>query len=107
MKEILEQAERAKAASLVLANASAEQRNRFLSLLSKTLVDQQGKVVEANRKDLAQAKAAGRNSAYLDRLGLSEAGIRKMADSLSAVRELPDPLDRLLWETKRPNGLLI
>lgn len=106
-QEILEQAKGAKAASLVLANASAEQRNRFLSLLSKTLINRQKKVIEANREDLKQAKAAGRNSAYLDRLGISKTGIRKMADSLSAVRELPDPLDRLLWETKRPNGLLI
>ena len=106
-QEILEQAKGAKAASLVLADTSAEQRNRFLSLLSKTLIARQGKVVEANREDLKQAKAAGRNSAYLDRLELLEAGIRTMADSLSAVRELPDPLNRLLWETKRPNGLLI
>jgi len=106
-REILEQAKAAKAASLVLANASAEQRNRLLLLLSKTLIDQQGKVVEANREDLAQAKAAGRNSAYLDRLGFFEADIRKTADALSAVRELPDPLNRLLSENKRPNGLLV
>ena len=107
MKEILEQAKRAKAASLVLANTSAEERNRFLSLLGKTLIDRRGKVVGANQADLKRAKAAGRNSVYLDRLGLSGAGIRKMADSLSAVRELPDPLNRALLETKRPNGLLI
>ena len=106
-QEILEQAKGAKAASLVLANTSIEQRNRFLSLLNKTLIDRWEKVVEANQRDLAQAKATSRNSAYLDRLGISKAGIRKMADSLSAVRELPDPLNRLLWETKRPNGFLI
>jgi len=107
MTEILEQAKRAKTASLVLANASAEQRNRFLSLLSKTLIARREKVVEANQEDLKRAKAAGRNSAYLDRLGLPEAGIRKIADSLFAVRELPNPLNRLLWETERPNGLRI
>ena len=106
-QEILEQAKKAKTASFALANASAEQRNRFLSLLSKNLIERQEKVVEANQKDLAQAKASGRNSAYLERLGISKAGIRKMAASLFAVRELPDPLNRLLWETKRPNGLLI
>ncbi|MFH2068823.1 MAG: glutamate-5-semialdehyde dehydrogenase [Candidatus Omnitrophota bacterium] len=106
-QEILEQAKEAKAASFVLASVSAEQRNRFLSLLSKALIVRQKKVVEANREDLKRAKTAGRNSAYLDRLGFSEAGIRKTADSLSAVRELPDPLNRLLWETERPNGLLI
>lgn len=107
MKTILEQAKGAKEASLVLANTPAEQRNRFIFLLSKTLVDQQERIVEANQRDLAQAKAAGRNSAYLDRLSLSGAGIRKMADSLSAVRGLPDPLNRVLWETRRPNGLLV
>ncbi len=106
-REILEQVRRAKAASLVLANASAKERNRFLSFLSKALIDRRGKVIGANQADLKRAKAAGRNSAYLDRLGLSEAGIRKMADSLSAVRNLPDPLNRVLLETKRPNGLLI
>ena len=77
MKEILKQAKGARAASLILANASAEQRNRFLSLLGKTLIDQQGKVIEANQKDLAQAKADGKNSAYLDRLGLSAAGSQR------------------------------
>ncbi len=90
-----------------MANASAEQRNKFLSLLSKTLADHREKVIEANREDLKAAKAAGRNNAYLDRLALSEGRIRKMADSLSAVIELPDPLNRLLWETRRPNGLLV
>ena len=107
MNTIREQAKRAKAAGLVLANVSAERRNRFLFLLGETLVARQEKVIEANREDLTQAKADGRNSAYLDRLGLPETGIRKMADSLSAVRALPDPLNRLLWETKRPNGLFI
>jgi glutamate-5-semialdehyde dehydrogenase len=43
----------------------------------------------------------------LDRLALSPTRIEAMAEGVHQVADLPDPLGRLLSETRRPNGLLI
>ena len=107
MEEILQQAKGARAASLILSTASLEKRNRCLSLLAEEVLREKEEIVRENQKDLDSARQAGRRGSYLDRLGLMEAGIKRLADSLVSVKDLPDPLSRTIWETKRPNGLFI
>ncbi|MFH0797097.1 MAG: glutamate-5-semialdehyde dehydrogenase [Candidatus Omnitrophota bacterium] len=106
-KKILEQVKSAKANSLFLANTATQQRSQVLSLLKEEILRNKERIAEVNRKDVVLAKEAGRSSAYLDRLALSEKRILRMAESLSAVESLPDPLNKILWETTRPNGLLV
>ncbi len=43
----------------------------------------------------------------LDRLALSEARIRDMAEGIRQVADLPDPVGKVLRRVERPNGLVI
>src|SRR5207249_41678 len=64
-------------------------------------------VLEANRRDLSAAEELGLSSALLDRLKLTPARFRSMADGLRAVAALPDPVGRILDSSVRPNGLQV
>ncbi len=107
MKEIQEQAKATRTASRVLAVAPLERRNHCLSLLAEKVLNEKEGIIRENQKEVDLARKAGRSGAYLDRLTLTEARINRMAHSLIAVKDLPDPLNRTLWKTRRPNGLLI
>lgn len=64
-------------------------------------------ILEANEKDLAAARQKGLSPALIDRLKLNPERIEGMAKGLEVVRDLPDPVGRILWETTRPNGMNI
>jgi glutamate-5-semialdehyde dehydrogenase len=51
--------------------------------------------------------AQGGSAAFRDRLALTPTRVEGMARGLEAVAELPDPLDRVLADWTRPNGLRI
>ena len=93
---------RARAAAGVLATAPAAQRNRALTEAAGRIRAHAGAIGAANAADL-EASDAG--AAFRDRLTLTPARIEAMAAGLDEVAALPDPLDRVLAEWTRPNGL--
>jgi glutamate-5-semialdehyde dehydrogenase len=99
--------ERARAAARALALAPAQQKNRALAAMAKSIRIAQAEILAANAKDIADAKAAGATAAFLDRLALNEAGVAAMADGLDVVRELADPVGTILDSWTRPNGMTI
>jgi glutamate-5-semialdehyde dehydrogenase len=100
-------AEAARAASLRLAVASTEAKNRALLTLAATIESSIPALLAANAKDLDAGRAAGLSAALLDRLTLNEARIRQMAQGVREVVALPDPVGAELERTVRPNGLVI
>src|ERR1700739_1702239 len=63
---------------------------------------------EARAASHALALGSARGTvASRDRLALTEARVDAMAAGLAAVAALPDPLDRVLADWTRPNGLRI
>lgn len=98
-------AQRAKAASRVLAVATTAQKNRALELLAAGLRARTADILEANAKDLADAKAAGKNAAFLDRLLLDPARVEAMAKAVEAIAALEDPVGEVTASWRRPNGL--
>jgi glutamate-5-semialdehyde dehydrogenase len=98
-------AQRAKAASRVLAVATTAQKNRALELLAAGLRAGTADILEANAKDLADAKAAGKNAAFLDRLLLDPARVEAMAKAVEAIAALEDPVGEVTASWRRPNGL--
>ncbi|MBL8923742.1 MAG: glutamate-5-semialdehyde dehydrogenase [Myxococcaceae bacterium] len=98
-------AQRAKAASRVLAVATTAQKNRALELLARELRAHVADLVEANAKDLADAKAAGKNAAFLDRLLLDPARVEAMAKAVESIVALEDPVGEVTESWRRPNGL--
>ena len=97
-------AQAARDAAHVLARSSAAQRNDALHAMAAALRARTPDLLAANAADLA---ATTGSNAFRDRLALTEARVEAMAKGLEDVAALPDPLDRILADWTRPNGLRI
>ena len=102
-KEILKEAKAAKSA---LSSLSAEEKNEALLKMAESLVLSCDKILEENKKDLADAKGKI-SDVMLDRLALSKERIEGMSNGIKEVVLLPDPVGRVLERVERPNGLII
>jgi glutamate-5-semialdehyde dehydrogenase len=100
-------AQRARAASLVLATTPPEQKNVALTRLAELIESSHEAVLAANAKDLAAAESNGLGKAQIERLTLNPSRLAQLAESVRQVVALPDPVGELLDETTRPNGLRI
>lgn len=103
--EVRTKAARAKQAARKLAVLSAQAKNEALSALADALVEREEEILRANAEDLAAAEARGIGSALLDRLKLTPDRVRKMAQGVREVVELPDPVGTVVRAWRRPNGL--
>ena len=64
-------------------------------------------ILEANAIDVANGEEAGLSPAMMDRLKLTPARIKAMADGISEIAALKDPVGEVIAEWDRPNGLHI
>src|SRR5712692_3639503 len=85
-----ELAVRARAAARTLALASPEQKNRALDAMERAIRANASAILAANAEDVAEVRAAGTTSAFIDRLTLTQARIDAMADGVAIVREIAD-----------------
>jgi glutamate-5-semialdehyde dehydrogenase len=100
-------AARAKQASHDLANLSSGVKNQALIEMAERLELNQTWLVEENQKDLQAGTKAGLSLPMMDRLRLTPAVIRGMAEGLREVANLPDPVGEVVKMWKRPNGLKV
>ena len=95
---------KAKALSAAAAPLDTSVKNRAIGIMADELENSAAEILKANAKDVKNA--SGKISdVMLDRLRLDSARIKAMADGMRAVAVLPDPVGRVLSETKRENGL--
>ncbi|MBR0796498.1 glutamate-5-semialdehyde dehydrogenase [Bradyrhizobium jicamae] len=97
----------ARAAARVLALAPPEQKNRALAAIAAAIRAHAPAILAANAEDVAEARAAGITSAFLDRLTLTQARVDGMADGVATVRGIPDPVGAITESWQRPNGMTI
>jgi glutamate-5-semialdehyde dehydrogenase len=97
----------AKAAAAVLALAPTQQKDKALAAIAKALRANASDILAANAEDVAEAKAAGATSAFLDRLALDPKRVAAMADGVGVVRALKDPIGTIMESWTRPNGMTI
>ena len=95
-----------KAASPTLAWADSDTKNRALYAMADRLISEKDSLLRANEEDVAAARER-LGDVMTDRLRLTEARIRSMADGIRTAAALPDPVGVVLEKTERPNGLLI
>jgi glutamate-5-semialdehyde dehydrogenase len=107
MTEVQRKGQAAKAASKVLSTASSTLKNKALIAMSEEIITSQQGLLTANGLDVAAGKKKGLSAALLDRLALSPARIKNMAEGLAALEKLPDPIGEVISMWKRPNGLRI
>src|ERR1700736_2529177 len=100
-------AARARAAARVLALASPEQKNHALEAMERAIRANASAILAANAEDVAEVRAGGATSAFLDRLTLTQARVDAMADGIASVRAIPDPVGVVTESWQRPNGMTI
>jgi glutamate-5-semialdehyde dehydrogenase len=98
---------RAKSAARTLALSPAAQRDKALAAMAGAVRDSEAGILAANAEDVADAKASGATSAFLDRLSLDGKRVAAMADGIETVRDLADPVGAVTESWTRPNGMTI
>jgi glutamate-5-semialdehyde dehydrogenase len=100
-------ARRARAAARVLAIAPTEQKNRALDAMERAIRDGAPAILKGNAEDVAEVRANGASSAFIDRLTLTEARVSAMADGIKTIRDIADPVGTVTESWQRPNGMTI
>lgn len=98
---------RAKDASRLCAKLGTKEKNRGLLAVAGELCARSTYLLEENEKDLRAAEEKGVKQSLIDRLRLTEQRIRDMAEGLTQVAALEDPIGEVLSMKNRPNGLRI
>lgn len=101
--EILIAAKNAKADVKRLTN---EEKNRAISVMADSLLQNADYILCENEKDINDAKGKI-SDVMIDRLSLTGDRITAMANGMREVMALPDPNGKILNTVKRPNGLVI
>ena len=99
--------EKTKNAYKSITGLTTEEKNNFLEKLAQNIKSESKNILKSNKKDVEKAQMSGYSNAFIDRLSLSENNIEKIISSIENVRNLPDPVGKIIWENKRPNGLII
>lgn len=99
--------QRAQVACSLLADAKNEQKDMALAQAAICLRDRAEYIIAENAKDLAYGREKGLDAAMLDRLKLDEKRIEAMASGLETICTIPDPVNKILEEWERPNGLVL
>lgn len=101
----LQRIQAAKEASFSLANASTSSKNSALKSIAELLVARSAEILAANSIDLDQAVKSNLAIGLQDRLRLSDARIKSLADSINEVIALPDPIGEVVQAKTLENGL--
>ncbi|MBC7787557.1 MAG: glutamate-5-semialdehyde dehydrogenase [Methylophilaceae bacterium] len=97
----------ARAASRAMAKADAKTKNLALTTIAQAIIREKSALLAANQLDLDTAKAAGMETAMLDRLSLTEKSIATMAEGLQEIAALHDPIGEITDLKYRPSGIQI
>ena len=101
----LQRIQAAKDASYSLANSSTAYKNAALKTIAELLVARSAEILAANSIDLEQAVKSNLATGLQDRLRLSDARIKSLADSINEVIALPDPIGEIVQAKTLENGL--
>ena len=102
---VTELARAAKSAARRLAQVDPATKNRALHAIADALEARTPEILEANTRDLEAGRENGLSAALLDRLALTEARIRGIADGARAIAALPDPVGEVVDGGRLENGL--
>jgi glutamate-5-semialdehyde dehydrogenase len=95
----------ARQASLLLAAAPTEQKNKALEAVRTALLDNAAAIVAANAADVAQAKKDNLAAPLLKRLKFDQAKINSVCEGIESLIRLDDPVGQTLTATELDAGL--
>ena len=93
------------AASDTLSVAGTPAKNQALRAAAAAIRAHRADILDANGRDLAQARQRQLSAALLERLELNEKRVEAMATGLEDIIELADPVGSVAAHWTRPNGL--
>jgi len=97
----------ARAAGREVARADTNTKNTSLLAMAAAIARDEAKLIKANAQDVAAAKAAGQNAAFIDRLLLTPQAVKAMAEGLKQIATLPDPVGEMTDLRYRPSGIQV
>lgn len=97
----------AKLAVKSLSKLRPDEKNEILKSAAAALIEKTDFILAENGKDVSEAIENGVKGAFIDRLTLTEARIKSMADGLLELTLLPDPTGVCDMMKTLPNGLII
>lgn len=98
-------AEQAKVASRKIALLDSARKNDLICKIADALVANAETILSENRRDLENAEKNGVRPTMIDRLTLTEARIKDMANGAREVALLPDPIGSVLEERVLASGV--
>jgi glutamate-5-semialdehyde dehydrogenase len=97
----------AREASRAIARADTNQKNRALLAMAAAIRRDAARLLEANARDMEQARAGGLDAALLDRLQINDKAVAGMAEGLEQIAALPDPVGEIDGLKFRPSGIQV
>ena len=94
-------------ASADLKSLSTKDKNNLLLSIAESIRNEKDKIILANQEDISLAEKNNTPKVMINRLMLNNERIESIAESVEDIVKLPDPVGKTLYETKRPNGLMI
>ena len=104
---MLQLGQRVRAASREIGRAETAVKNNALNVIADRIDAEAEKLKQANALDLDAGKAKGLADALLDRLALTDAGIKSMAEGLRQIATLEDPVGVITDMAYRPSGIQV
>ena len=104
---MLEVGQKARNAARAMARADTNAKNAALLAMAAAIRRDSAKLLQANAKDLDEARAKGLEPALIDRLTLTEKTVASMAEGLEQIAALPDPIGAMTDLNYRPSGIQV
>ncbi len=106
-EQVRDAAQKAKVSAREIATASTLVKNEILKISAENLLTFESKLLEANSRDVDEAKSSEISPTVVDRLRLDEKRISQMAEAVLSVADLQDPVGEIVEGHVRPNGLKV
>lgn len=111
MSQIISDIKKAKSAALILATLDTETKNNALKAMAKALDNNRSRILEANAKDVSNAKKMASkgeiSDALVKRLKVDDEKISGMISGIEDVIKLTDPVGETISTLKLDNDLIL
>src|SRR5258708_5601784 len=106
-KKLMSALKEANNASGLLAALNFRKRQKVLYTLETRLRRETKAILAANKKDIAFAKKAPRNKAFIDRLTLTEKRFNEMLEQVKNISQSQDVLGKIIEKKRLANGVVL
>jgi glutamate-5-semialdehyde dehydrogenase len=97
----------AKVASRVAAQLTTIEKNKLLNAIADAIELNSTSIINENSKDIEAGRAKGLAEAMLDRLLLTEQGVKDISSAIREIVTLTDPVGDIANLALRPNGMQV